>query len=64
MKVKILMPVSTGKTGKGDPTKFHKVGSVVDIPDNEFKEMEKLGYVKKALLATKTKENITPGKIK
>ena len=56
MKVKILKPISKGKTKKGTPIEFHKIGSVVEILDDEFSELKRLGYVERSYLSPKTKE--------
>ena len=48
MRVKVLKPISKGKAQKGDPTLFHKIGSIAEMPDKEFPELKRLGYVEKA----------------
>ena len=62
VKCKTLQPVSTGKSPKGHPTEFYELGSIIELNENDFKILEKGGYVQRSAPAAKVEENPQLGK--
>jgi len=62
IKCKTLQPVSTGKSEKGQPTEFYEIGSIIELPENDFEKLQKGGYVERSAPAAKVEEKPQLGK--